>query len=136
MRMEREMRESLASLEISADERNNMTSMVTSMHGQYQDSMRSILNNPDMAAEDRNGLLSSASDLLQLQTSMIENLYNVDIDWDVSSYSPTGSTSGGDSGSDSGGSSGGTGGSGSTSDGPKPGYPGYRDPSGNGNINS
>lgn len=81
MGMEQDMRESLAEMEIGKDEKSNMTSMLTSMHDMYQDSMRSILANTGLPADERNKLLKNAGELLTIQTDLVKSVYAVDFKW-------------------------------------------------------
>ena len=57
LEQERAMRESIASIEIGAEDRQTMMSMITNMNEVYSEEMRAILANPDMSAADRNALL-------------------------------------------------------------------------------
>lgn len=88
MQMESKMRKQLANLEIGADQKSQMSSMITSMHEQYQKSMASILANPNLPADERANLLKSAGALLQLQTNLVEGVYGMEFDWLNSSFDP------------------------------------------------
>lgn len=81
MSAERAMRESLAEIDISRQERTNAASMVEKMHSLYQSNVNTILNNKDMNATDRNRLLASAGDFLTKQTQLIRNMFQINLDW-------------------------------------------------------
>ena len=81
MSMERDMREELAKIDVGATEKQNMTSMLTSMHEMYQNSMRSILSNTALPADERTDLLKSSGELLKLQTELVKDVYAVDFKW-------------------------------------------------------
>lgn len=89
MAMEEGMRTRLAGLETDREQYQDASQMITTFTEQYQSSMRSILSNPDMAAEDRNSLLENAGTLLNLQTDMVRELYDVEISWSGDNFSPT-----------------------------------------------
>lgn len=81
MSAERAMRESLAEIDISRQERTNAAGMVEQMHSLYQSNVNTILSNPDMSAADRNRLLASAGDFLTKQTQLIRNMFQIELDW-------------------------------------------------------
>ena len=87
--MERDMRESLAEMEIGANERDQMAGMATSMFDQYQKSISSILANPNLSATDRNALLKSSGQLIQHQMDMVKSVFGLEFDWLDSSFNPS-----------------------------------------------
>lgn len=86
MQMEDDMRTRLAGLDADLQTQTSMGDMVTSMNSQYQNSINSILSNPNLGAEDRNDLLRSSGQLLNLQMDMTEGLFDVDLDWTAGTF--------------------------------------------------
>ena len=86
---EEEMRLNIEKLGISAQEKTDMTNMVTDIFDQYQKSVNTYLSNPDLTADQRNAFLSGAGEFLQPQMELIEELYGVDIKWLDSAFNPS-----------------------------------------------
>ena len=81
MDMEREMRITLASLDLGSQEREEASSMITNMHELFMEQQRSVLANEAIPAEERNQLLRNSREDLLAQTQMIEALYGINIAW-------------------------------------------------------
>lgn len=81
MTMESDMRQRLAEMDVDMQTQENMGSMITSMNGQYQESINTILGNPDLSADERNDMLRAAGEFLNHQVDLIEDLYGTEVDW-------------------------------------------------------
>lgn len=75
------LRERITSMQIKADDRSNMISMMTQYGAQYQDQFRSILSNPDIAGKDRKDLLRAAGDNYLKNVDVLNGLFGYEIDW-------------------------------------------------------
>lgn len=93
-----------ADINANTDARNRAGAegMVTSFHSMYQNTVANILANPDIKSSVRNKQLKAARDNLKRQTTLVENLYDIDLAWDTTIPSAnSGSSSSGKSKSSS-----------------------------------
>lgn len=92
--LENESKERVAALNIEQSERENVADLFMSMNGQYQDALRSILNNRDdrdVSAADRNAFITSMQQMLDAQLIAVEGMTGVDIDFETGAFDSSGS---------------------------------------------
>lgn len=94
VRIEGEVQERLTNMELDAANAEIAMDMFVSMHGQYNQTLQTIINNPDLAAEDRNALINAQQGLLDAQLTAIEGMSGVQIDFATGAVTNTGTGTG------------------------------------------
>jgi hypothetical protein len=71
----------IANLQVGADDREKIAALITTAQTNYQSAYQTIINNEQIPAETRDAYLTHISSLLSDQITMVEGMYNVDLDW-------------------------------------------------------
>lgn len=79
--LERDLRLTLQAADISANDRRGAESLLNNAFNDYENSIQSILANPDLPASERNKLLTNAKNMLSTKITYINDLYSTDFDW-------------------------------------------------------
>jgi hypothetical protein len=66
---------------VGADDREKIAALITTAQTNYQSAYQTIINNEQIPAETRDVYLTHISSLLSDQITMVEGMYNVDLDW-------------------------------------------------------
>jgi hypothetical protein len=77
----RDMQEKLAQWDLNSADRNAAATMVTQMESLYQQRVSDINANTNLDADTRTKMLTSAKNLRDSQLDMVQQLYDVDLDW-------------------------------------------------------
>lgn len=83
-----ESQERIAQMNVAASERNAAAAMAVAVERNYTDMMATIMNNPDIPAGDRQTYFDHANRTRESGIALIEQLYNIDLDW-APATSPT-----------------------------------------------
>lgn len=81
VQMEGDIKERLAILDLDSKTAEIAADTFVSVQGQYQNVLQTVINNPDMAAADRNALINSMQGMLDAQVTAIEGLMGVPINF-------------------------------------------------------
>lgn len=93
MQMETDMRTRLAETENRLDSRNISTEAFLTARDQYNQRVTSIMNNPDMSAEEKRDAIAAEQRNLDTDVRAIEDLYSIDLPW-TADYVPSGAAAG------------------------------------------
>lgn len=85
---DRALQEKLASWNLASSDRNAAASFITNTQSLYESQIRAIMANTALDAKQRTEQLASAKALHDKQMSLVEQLYNVDLDWTSSPVLP------------------------------------------------
>lgn len=89
--LDRGLQEKLASWNLASSDRNAAAQFMTNMESIYQNMYQSILNNPNLSSSARNTYFSAAKAQRDSLYGLVEQVYNVDLDWSTNSGSSAGS---------------------------------------------
>ena len=78
---ERSLQEQIAKWNLSSNDRNAAAQFVTNMETMYQNTYNSIMSNTSLDAKSRETYLTAAKNMRNNQLSMVEQMYNVDLNW-------------------------------------------------------
>lgn len=87
---DRKLRIELANMEIDASDREKAAALFDENNKSYQQSVQSIMSNPDLSSSQRNELLRAAGDKLEIDNAVIKGLYGVKFNWKGKSFDPVG----------------------------------------------
>ncbi|MCB1511066.1 MAG: hypothetical protein KDJ36_09185 [Hyphomicrobiaceae bacterium] len=94
--LDRSLQSKLASWNLSSSDRNAAAQMLVNMEQLYASNYQSIMANTALSAKQRSAQLASAKALRDRQLNMVEQMYDVDLNWGQSiGSSGGGSTTGG-----------------------------------------
>lgn len=79
--LDRRLQRQLADKEITAEAQKGAETMVSNIFNDYEDSVRSVLNNPDIGAKQRNQLLNNAKTLMQKKMDLVTSIHSETFDW-------------------------------------------------------
>lgn len=89
---DRSLRKTIASDQISANDRRGAESMINNAYRDYENALQSIMSNPDLSSEDRNKLLTNAKNMLTAKMDYATELYGTVFDWPENPFQGSGST--------------------------------------------
>lgn len=84
--MEINLRDNLAGRELSAKEREAAAGMAVEVERVYSQMVSTVMNNPEIPASARQEYMNHASTVRDSNYGLIQQMYNIDLDWDA----PTG----------------------------------------------
>lgn len=87
--LDRGLQEKIASWNLASTDRNAAANFVSNMESIYQNQYASIMANTNLSAEDRSMYLSAARGLRDQQLNLVEQMYDVDLNWGAA---PAGTT--------------------------------------------
>jgi hypothetical protein len=79
--LERGLQEQIAKWNLSSNDRNAAAQFVTNMETMYQNTYNSIMSNQSLDAKSRENYLTAAKNMRNTQLNMVEQMYNVDLNW-------------------------------------------------------
>lgn len=84
--LERGLRDRIAGMEIDARDRAVAQGAVDNAFNDYQDTVRSIMGNPDLSAEERSKMASGAKTFLSKQTNYTATLHSTAMAWPTGGF--------------------------------------------------
>ena len=77
----RDLQQQIAKWNLSSSDRNAAAQFVTNMETMYQNTYNSIMGNTALNATTREKYLTAAKNMRNNQLNMVEQMYNVDLNW-------------------------------------------------------
>lgn len=93
--LDRDLQATLARWNIEASDRQAAAQMATNMQSIYMTAFSNILANPNMGAADRSRYLEAARSRYDTGLDLLQQIYDVDLTWDLESVTASGGSSGG-----------------------------------------
>lgn len=81
MQLETQLQARLARLRLTSESRAGAETMLTNFFNDHEQSLASILANPDLPANERNRLIQSAQSRLETKIGLIEQVHSFTFDW-------------------------------------------------------
>lgn len=89
--MQIDSNERIANLNVKANQQDKAQSAALTAANIYASMANAIANNPNIPADARNALMENAKSMLNANFGLVEQLYNIDLNWDTAPFAGSGS---------------------------------------------